>query len=126
MKQHFTESRPTAYNRLNQLYYLTKEIELVKRRLLEIDNIPYANEYYKRELYEIINNRLQKSIKERELLENYIISIKDGILQQAFILRFCAALSWSAVALQMGVGYTEDNVRMMCLRYTKKHPIPCL
>jgi len=122
----FLRNRVTAFEKLNTLYYLTKEIEMHERRLSEIDDIPYASENDKRELYEIINGMLQRCIRERDTLENYIASIEDDILRRVFILRFGAALSWPAVASQMGGGNNSGNLRMMCLRYVKKHPIPDL
>lgn len=119
----FARSRKTEFDKLSQLYYLTSEIEMEQRRLSEIDNIPNASEDAKRELYEIINGRLQRCLRERDAIENYIVSIEDDLVRQVFILRFGAALSWSAVAAQMGGGNNTDNLRMMAFRYVKKHPI---
>lgn len=119
----FTRSRKTEFGKLNQLYYLTKEIEMHERRLSEIDNIPYASENDKRELYEIINGMLQRCIRERDAIENYIVSIENDMLQQAFILRFGAALSWSAVACQVSSNINSNTLRMMAFRYLENHPL---
>lgn len=119
----FTRGRKTEFDKLSQLYYLTGEIEMEERRLSEIDNIPYASEDAKRELYEIINGRLQRCIRERDAIENYIVSIEDDMLRQAFILRFGAALSWSAVACRVSGNISSSNLRMMAFRYVKNHPI---
>lgn len=124
---------------LSQLYYLNREIEMDKKRLLELEaravscssdlsGMPrssgvgdrvgrYAAEIV--DLKGIIEAKLQQCIYERNRLERYITTIEDSLLRQVFTYRFVNGLPWQQVAACIGGSNTADGVRMMCNRYIK-------
>lgn len=124
---------------LSQLYYLNREIEMDKKRLLELEaeavsispnltGMPrspgvsdkvgrYAAEIA--DLKGIIEAKIQQCTYERNRLERYIMDIDDSLLRQIFTYRFINGLPWRQVADSIGGGNTEDGVRMMCNRYIK-------
>lgn len=124
---------------LSQLYYLNREIEMDKKRLLELEaravscssglsGMPrssgvgdrvgrYAAEIV--DLKGIIEAKLQQCIYEHNRLERYITTIEDSLLRQVFTYRFVNGLPWQQVAACIGGSNTADGVRMMCNRYIK-------
>lgn len=124
---------------LSQLYYLNREIEMDKKRLLELEaravscttsltGAPhgagagdrvgrYAAEIV--DLKGIIEAKLQQCIYERNRLERYITTIEDSLLRQVFTYRFVNGLTWQQVAACIGGSNTADGVRMVCNRYIK-------
>lgn len=122
---------------LSQLYYLNREIEMDKKRLLELEaravscsadltgapRSPGAGDRVGRyaadivDLKGIIEAKLQQCIYERNRLERYIVTIEDSLLRQVFTYRFVNGLPWQQVAACIGGSNTADSVRMMCNRY---------
>lgn len=100
---------------LSQLYYLNREIEMDKKRLLELEaravscssdlsGMPrssgvgdrvgrYAAEIV--DLKGIIEAKLQQCIYERNRLERYITTIEDSLPPAGFHISLC---EWTAVA----------------------------
>ena len=125
---------------LSQLYYLNREIEMDKKRLLELEaqavscspnltGMPrspgisdkvgrYASEIA--DLKGIIEAKLQQCIYERNRLERYINSIDDSFLRQIFTYRFVNGLPWEQVAACAGGSNTPAGVKMACYRYLKQ------
>lgn len=124
---------------LSQLYYLNREIEMDKRRLLELEaqavsctpnltGMPHATGVsdkvgrYAAEIADlrgIIEAKHQQCLYERSRLERYISGIEDSLLRQAFTYRFVNGLPWLQVAACIGGNNTADGVRKMCHRYIK-------
>lgn len=125
---------------LSQLYYLNREIEMDKKRLLELEaqavscsadltGMPRGSGVSDRvgryaadivDLKGIIEAKLQQCIYERNRLERYIMSIDDSLLRQIFTYRFINGLPWEQVAACVGGGNNAGNVRMQCYRYLDK------
>lgn len=101
---------------LEQLKYLTKEIEMDKRRLLEL-----TQGERRTDIPAIIEDKLRRCEAERERLEQYIAGIDDTFTRQIFINRYAAGLSWDEVARLAGPGNNSGNVRMWALRYMAKN-----
>lgn len=124
---------------LSQLYYLNREIEMDKRRLLELEaqavsctpnltGMPHATGVSDKvgryaaeiaDLRDIIEAKHQQCLYERSRLERYISGIEDSLLRQAFTYRFVNGLPWPQVAACIGGNNTADSVRKMCHRYIK-------
>lgn len=129
---------------LSQLYYLTREIESDQERLAELERraispagsnltgvpgggfTPGFNSKIERyaaeivDLQAIIAAKQQQCIHERGRLERWICDIPDSLLRQIFTLRFVNGLTWVQVALHIGGGNNEDNVKKLCYRYLDK------
>lgn len=126
---------------LSQLYYLNREIEMDKKRLLELEaravscssdlsGMPrssgvgdrvgrYAAEIV--DLKGIIEAKHQQCLYERSRLERYISSIDDSLLRQIFTYRFINGLPWRQVAACIGGGNTEDGCRKAVQRYLERN-----
>lgn len=125
---------------LSQLYYLNREIEMDRKRLLELEaqavscspnltgmpRSPGVSDKVGRyaadivDLKAIIEAKHQQCIHERNRLERYIMDIDDSLLRQIFTYRFVNGLPWEQVAECVGGGNTAAGVKMMCYRYLKR------
>ncbi len=125
---------------LSQLYFLNREIELDKERIeilklkacspsipnptdIPIRGYPDSSiERYNTEinnLENILAEKINQCLHERNRLERYIAGIDDSLIRQIFTLRFVNGLSWQQVANRVG-GNTADSVRKMSIRYINK------
>lgn len=104
---------------LSVLHDLTKEIDMDRRRLLELEAVPGMEEEI-REVRGIIREKQKRNMKERAKLEGWIAGIPDSLTRQVFTLRFVHDLTWVQVAVAVGGGNTEDSVRMLAKRYVRK------
>lgn len=126
---------------LSQLYWLNREIEKDKERLVRLRQRAYAPSGAKLtgvpggsgfdnrlerfviqivELEGIIEEKIERCIWERNHLERYIATIPDSLTRQIFALRFINGLSWRQVAFSIGGGNTEEGVKKACYRYLKQ------
>lgn len=126
---------------LSQLFYLNREIEMDKQRLLELQEraLPGAQRLSTdsnsgggtsdivgscaaeiADLKSIIEEKYQRCLYERSRLEQYISGIEDSRLRQIFIHRFVEGLSWRQVADRVGGGNTGDGCRKAVIRYVRK------
>ena len=125
---------------LSQLYYLNREIEMDKRRLIELEaralpgaqvltGMPHGSGVCDivgtcaaeiADLRGIIEAKHQQCLYERSRLERYISGIEDSLLRQIFTYRFVNGLPWEQVAACVGGGNTAGSVRMACYRYLKQ------
>ncbi len=125
---------------LSQLYYLNREIEMDKRRLIELEaralpgaqvltGMPHGSGVSDivgtcaaeiADLRGIIEAKHQQCLYERSRLERYISGIEDSLLRQIFTYRFINGLPWEQVAACVGGGNTAGGVRMACYRYLKQ------
>lgn len=126
---------------LSQLYYLTREIEMYKQRLQDMESRAVdcsaslsstpgrsgpsdivgfcAAEIA--DLRGIIEAKQQQCLYERNRLERYISSIDNSMLRQIFTCRFIDRLPWEQVAECVGGGNTGDGCRMVVKRYLQKN-----
>jgi hypothetical protein len=126
---------------LSQLYYLDKEIELDRERLVELranllcprspdyDGMPRnpnpenALERCVAEivdLEDVIRAKIEQRIYERARLERYISDIPDSLTRQIFTLRFIEGLTWEDVAAKAGGNNTAKNCSNICYRYIRQ------
>lgn len=122
---------------LSQLYYLNREIERDKLRLLELENAAssatqritgmpfvggisdkvgnYATEIA--ELKELIGLKIRQCWLELNKINRYISGIDDSLLRSILSLRYVNGFSWDQVAAHIGGGNTEKSVQMMVRRF---------
>jgi len=126
---------------LSQLYYLNWEIEMDKRRLMELEaralpgaqvltGMPHSPGVSDivgdcaaeiADLRGIIEAKHQQCLYERSRLERYISGIDDSLLRQIFTYRFVNGLPWAQVAACVGGGNTSDGCRMSVYRYLERN-----
>lgn len=117
---------------LSQLYYLSREIEQDKKRLMELETAAqgitqqitgmpptggagdkvgkYAAEIA--DLKAIIEHKVQQCWYELNRLNRFIVSVEDSQMRQILTLRYIERKSWQQVANAMGNHNTADNLRM--------------
>lgn len=107
---------------LNQLRYLRREIQMDAERLVRLEHQNTASDRQQiAELRKIISDKRVRCIRERNRLENHIASVKDSLVRQIMTLRFVDGLSWQGVAMRIGGGNTENNVKKIIHRYLRSH-----
>ena len=126
---------------LQQIYYINREIKMWQNKLnsiteigaVNITGVPGAHNIsdsvsdmamQKSELQTIIAGKLAElKIKRREVM-NFINGIDDSLMRQIMQYRFIDCMSWRQVSdVVYGRIDEEDNMRMACNRYLKKHGI---
>lgn len=125
---------------LSQLYYLGREIEMDRRRLMELGarvlpggqaptGMPHSAGVTDRvgdcaaeiaDLRGIIEAKHRQCLCERSRLERYIAGIESSYLRQIFTHRFVEGLTWGQVAQRVGGGNTGDGCRMAVKRYLER------
>ena len=104
---------------LNQLRYLTREIQINRRRLLKLEHSPDADpdDPMVQKIRDHIDKRIRRRTVERERMERYVNTVDDSLVRMAMTLHFIDGLSWTAVAVRIGGGNTEASVKKMVYRY---------
>jgi len=118
--------------KLEQLYYLNKEINLLNGCIKQLDcnklpgmAVNISNSILKKLTNEIIGLKdlLTKELhmKQNEVrkINEYIDSITDDYIKEMIVLRYRNGMSWDIVGLNFN--NTSNNVRMTCNRYLRKH-----
>ena len=124
---------------LSQLYYLNKEIEQDKRRLLEfetyatstssrITGLPHSTDLSDKtalaaeiaDIRNAIEAKIRLSVVEYNRLTRYINTIEDSFIRQIMILRNINGLSWIKIAMQIGGGNTDKSVSKAYYRFLGK------
>lgn len=127
---------------LSQLYYLNREIELLKNRITELECIAtsstskitgmphvtgvsdkvgkYAAEIA--DLKELLDLNLRKCFYELNRLNRYIASIEDSEMRLIMALRYVNGLSWQQVAFSIGE-HDEQYPRRKHNKYLKKYKV---
>lgn len=125
---------------LSQLYYLNREIEQLKSRIVELEcaatsstsritGLPHATGVSDKvgkyaaeigDLKELLDLNLKKCFYELNRLNRYIESIEDSQIRMIITLRYVNGLSWRQIAFSIGGGNTEDGVKKLAYRYLKK------
>lgn len=132
-------------NKLSQVKYLYKEIEILQRQINNLDydittdvvkgsdpEFPYINRSvkitgvnikgYEEELKKLksrLSKRVSELLKLLDEINDYIESIDDSLIRQVIILKYIEGLTWNQVAAKIGGGTTADSLRMMLNRYLK-------
>lgn len=131
--------------RLKQLRYLKKEIEVIKKQIDDLEctmvtdkvtgssaNFPYVarsftiegldkegyNHKFKR-LQNKLNRRMDELIELVEETNTFIESIDDSLTRQIITLRYVNGLAWEQVAESIGGNNTADSVRKVAERFLK-------
>lgn len=126
---------------LSRLYYLNKLIERDESRLAELEarlspggmsfsRIPQAQKKCANtfedaaigmiELKERILAERGEYIRERDALEAYINSVKDCRMRLILTYRFVDLMSWTAIAMRIGGGNTDESIKKACYRFLEK------
>lgn len=124
---------------LSQLYYLNREIELDKQRLLELESaatsvtsritgLPHVGGASDKTslaaeivyLKGVIHNKIERTYYEYNRLIAYINSVDDSLVRQILTCRFINGMSWVQVACSIGGDNTPDGVRMIANRFMQR------
>ncbi len=125
---------------LSQLYYLNREIELLKKRIEELEciaasttgritGLPHASGITDKtgkyavelaELKEMLEVSLKKCFYELKRLYRFVEGIEDSQMRMILSLRYINGLSWNQVAVSIGGGNTEKGIQMMANRFLSK------
>lgn len=104
---------------LSVLHDLNREIDMDRRRLLELEEQD-GTKAQKAKVRKQIREKTERIWAEREKMERWITSIPDSLTRQIFTLRFVDGRSWVQVAAAVGGDNTPDTVRMIAKRYAKR------
>lgn len=124
---------------LSQLFYLNREIEMLKNKLADkedsvaasspsLSGMPRSNNNSSKverealeivEIRNILDNRLKRAETEKLRLEQYINRIPDTVTRQVFTYRFVNGLPWEQVADCIGAKDCE-SVKKRCYRYIEQ------
>lgn len=121
---------------LSQLYYLNREIESDKQKLIELESaatsvtsritgLPHASGISDKTaiaaemvyLKGKIQANIDRCFYEYNRLITYINSVSDSLVRQILTCRFINGMSWAQVAMSIGGDNTPDNVRKICQRF---------
>ena len=120
---------------LNQLRHLRHEIRLLENYIEKYDAVLYPKTAEHRRYRQVppeedarrikaekrrMEENRAKCLAEAERLEAWISGIDDSLTRAAMRLRFIDGLGWTAVALKLGGGNTEDGVKKMVYRYIRR------
>lgn len=126
---------------LSQLYWLNREIEEDKRKLVELETaaeggaakitgMPHVSgngrslENYAvliAEQRDLIDTKIRKTVILYNRLNRYIATVSDSLMRQILTLRYVNGMSWVQVAMSIGGGNTADSVRMAHDRFLWKN-----
>lgn len=125
---------------LNQIYYLSKEIEMWRKALnrlqsmslipsQEITGMPFGSGISDKvgnlAVSEVdIQNKIEelqnKAIEQQSKLIGYIQTIDDSLMRQIMYHRHVLCMKWNEVAMVVGGGNTPDGIRMMHNRFLEE------
>lgn len=127
---------------LNELQWLTKEIELIRQELTELEkaagqpsaprmSAPVRASRRDRmadyaagteRIRGILTERSLAAQAERERLEAYISAVPDSLTRQIMVYHFVRGYSWGRTARAIGGGNTAEGVRTRVRRAIKRTP----
>lgn len=125
---------------LSQLYYLNREIEHLKNRIIELECIatsstsritgmPHATDISDKvgkyvseiaDLKELLDLNLKKCFYELNRLNRYIESIEDSEMRLIISLRYINGLGWEQVAASISPYASGESVRKAHERFLRK------
>ena len=125
---------------LSQLFYLNREIEQDKMRLMELENaatsssaritgLPHGTGLANKtalaadiaDLKKEIELKTELCVVEFNRLMRYINGVGDSLMRQILTFRHVNGLNWAQVAAHIGGGNSEDGVRMAHKRFLLKN-----
>ena len=125
--------------KLSQLFYLNREIEQDKQRLIELESaatsagakitgLPHSADITDKtalaaeiaDLKNEIEAKIKLSVVEYNRLMRFIHTIEDSLTRQILTLRYINSFSWRQVADHIGGGNTEDGVKQAHSRFLRK------
>lgn len=127
---------------LNELQWLTKEIEQIRQELAELESAarqpaaprtsaPVRASRRDRmadyaagteRIRGILTERSMAAQAERERLEAYISAVPDSLTRQIMVYHFVRGYSWGRTARAIGGGNTAEGVRTRVRRAIKRTP----
>ena len=125
---------------LSQLYHLTKEIDEVKQRILDLESLCTSgvshisgmpsragmDDKVARYAVEIADLKVQLEIMLVErlhalsILTQYINSVQDSQIRLILSLRYIQRYTWTQVAAKVGGGNSDKTVQMAVGRHLKR------
>ncbi len=126
---------------LSQLYFLKKEFEELRRRIMELEETSTGSSIritgmprtygktdkvakYAAEIVDLkstLEEYLKKCFSELNRLNNYISNIDDSHIRVILTMRYINGLTWNQVAAKVGGGNSEDSVKKAAYRYLEKN-----
>lgn len=125
--------------RLKQLNSLKKEIRDLEKRLNDIEalatgtiqtitGVPFAGGMPDKtslaaeiaDIRALLQEKRVETLQEFQQLMDYISSVQDSHIRRILTYRFVDGNSWTKVAMRMGGGNTENNVKKACYRYLRR------
>jgi len=108
--------------KLTQLIWLKKEIELDERRLRMLEAQENRGDPELTALAAAVREKRELCRREQVALEQYILQIDDSFTRQLFVYRYMYGMNWVQVAFAVGGGNTPDAVKKRCQRWVWAHP----
>lgn len=124
---------------LSQLYYLNREIEAERKRILslreaatatsaKISGLPHVGSVADKtsiaaeiaDAVRAMEYKQQLAVVEYNRLTRYIAGVEDSLMRQILRFRYIDGLSWKAVAMRIGGNNTASSVKKKAYRYLKK------
>lgn len=124
---------------LSQLYYLNREIEAERKRILslreaatatnaKISGLPHVGRIADKtsiaaeiaDAVRAMEYKQQLAVVEYNRLTRYIAGVEDSLMRQILRFRYIDGLSWKAVAMRIGGNNTASSVKKKAYRYLKK------
>lgn len=124
---------------LSKLFYLNREIEQDRIRLLELESVATGSTAYitgmphatfmtdktalAAEIADIRNGieaKIMLSVTEYNRLMRFIATVDDSLMRQILTFRHINGFDWRQVATHIGGGNTEAGVRQAHSRYLRK------
>lgn len=125
--------------KINQIYYLNREIEMWQRKLTELregglqspklDGMPRSARIAdatgdkaasEADIETIIEGLLVKTQMVRKEIYDYINEQEDSLIRQIIMYRCVSLCSWNEVAIYVGGGNTAESVRKIFDRHFEK------
>lgn len=124
---------------LSQLYYLNREIEAERKRILslreaatatnaKISGLPHVSGVADKtsiaaeiaDAARAIEYKQQLAVVEYNRLTRFIAGVEDSLMRQILRFRYIDGLSWAAVAMRIGGNNTASSIKKKAYRYLKK------
>lgn len=124
---------------LSQLYYLNREIEAERKRILslreaatatsaKISGLPHVGSVADKtsiaaeiaDAARAMEYKQQLAVVEYNRLTRFIAGVEDSLMRQILRFRYIDGLSWKAVAMRIGGNNTASSVKKKVYRYLKK------
>lgn len=124
---------------LSQLYYLNREIEAERKRILslrepatatsaKISGLPHVGRIADKtsiaaeiaDAARAIEYKQQLAVVEYNRLTRFIAGVEDSLMRQILRFRYIDMFSWNEVARKVGGSNTPDGCRMLLKRFLQK------